>query len=103
MLIKWLLRSHPALAESLRTQNLHQAPIISYTHAVERVTSKTAGYDCVNNATVRELKDGDSRTDHTRKGTTRIPGWHPEEAASQLPKHVAHKPWGGRPPCVQAR
>ena len=39
-----------------------------------RVTSRTAGYDCVNNATVRELKGGDPRTDHTRKETTRTPG-----------------------------
>ena len=48
----------------------------------ERVSSRTEGYDCVNNATVRELKGGDPRTDHSRKGTTRTPGWHPEEAAS---------------------
>ena len=61
----------------------------------ERVASRTAGYDCVNNPTVRELKGGDPRTDHSRKGTTRTPGWHPEEAASQLLKHVAQKPCGG--------
>ena len=47
-----------------------------------RVTSRSAGYDCVNNAIVSELKGGDPRTDQTRKGTTRTPGWHPEEAAS---------------------
>ena len=42
-----------------------------------RLTSKSAGYDCVNNASVCELKGGDPRTDHTRKGTTRTLGWHP--------------------------
>ena len=30
-------------------------------------------------------KGGDPRTGQTRKGTTRTPGWHPEETASQLP------------------
>ena len=79
-LIKWLL------AELFRTSGVisHSSPhdVRSSTHAVERVTSRTAGYGCVDNATVRELKGGDPRTDRTRKGTTRTPGWHLDEAAS---------------------
>ena len=30
-------------------------------------------------------KGGDPRTDHAIKGTTRTPGWHPEEKEAQLP------------------
>ena len=63
----------------------------------ERVASGTAGYGCVNDATVRELKGGDPRTDQSRKGTTRTPGWHPEEAASELQKHVARSRGVGTP------
>ena len=54
MLIKWIV------AESFRTggvlahSNFHQAPSICCTHAVGRVTSRAAGYDCVTNATDRE-------------------------------------------------
>ena len=32
------------------------------------------------------LKGGDPNTD--QEGTTRTPGWHPEEAASKLPEEV---------------
>ena len=49
----------------------------------ERVTSRSAGYDCVNNATVRE-----------GQGMT---------AETTPPSGVAQKPWGGHPSCVQAR
>ena len=31
---------------------------------------------------VYDLKGGDPRTDQASKGTTRTPGWHPEETAS---------------------
>ena len=37
---------------SLAHSYLHQAPLLCCNHAVERVTSKAAGYDCVINATL---------------------------------------------------
>ena len=40
----------------LSHSNLLQAPFLCCTHAVERVFSRTAGYDCVINATVREVR-----------------------------------------------
>ena len=45
-LVKW--------SEFLSHSNLLQAPFLCCTYAVERVTSRAAGYDCVINATVRE-------------------------------------------------
>ena len=45
-LVKW--------SDFLSHSNLHQAPFLCCTHAIERVTSKAAGYDCVINASVRE-------------------------------------------------
>ena len=46
LLVKW--------SEFLSHSYLHQAPFLCCNHAVERVTSKAAGYDCVIKATVRE-------------------------------------------------
>ena len=42
-------------------------------------------------------KGGDPRT--VQEGTTRTPGWHPEETATQLPQQYAQKPWGGHTSC----
>ena len=40
----------------------------------------TAGYDCVNNATVRVMKGDDPRTDQLSKGAdSYLPGWQPKE------------------------
>ena len=46
--------------------------------------ARAATHDCVNNATVRELKGGDSRTDQAKVETTRTPGWHLEETAGAI-------------------
>ena len=40
----------------------------------ERVTSRTAGYDCVNNATVRELKGGVPKNRPYEEGDDSDPG-----------------------------
>ena len=70
-------------SEFLSHSNLLQAPFLCCTHAVERVTSRAAGYDCENNATVRE-----------GQGTA---------AETTPPLRDAQKPWGGHLPCWQAR
>ena len=73
----------------------------------ERVTSRTAGYDCVNNATVRELKGGDPRTDQYEEGDDSDPGLASRRGcvltakagpSAQSTPSFAQKPWGGRPP-----
>ena len=61
------------LPESMKTPTRWLGTSCCSTHAV-KVASRSAGYDCVNNATVGELKGGDPRTDHTKKGDDSDPG-----------------------------
>ena len=65
------------------TETFHPAKVVAWkSNRQRRVTSRTAGYDCVNNATVCERKGGDPKNDHAKKGTARTPGWHPEGSMS---------------------
>ena len=71
--------------------------IVSCNPRCRRVTSRTAGYDCENNATVSELEGGDPRTDHSKKGTTRTRAGIPKRL-----RPIAQMPRGGHPSCDTA-
>ena len=72
------------------------------THAVKELPQNPAGYDCVNNATVRELKGGEPRTDHSMKGDDSDPGLASRRgcvltATTSSPEAVGWAPLVGRP------